>query len=437
MKIAVIGLGYVGAVTAVCLARDGHRVIGVDIERKKVELLLDGKAPIIEEGLAELTAAAVSSGNLSAITTIDERVLDCDLIFVCVGTPSAPNGSQNLAAVERVAEQLGAGLRAASGYPVIVLRSTVPPGTTARLVRPVLERVSGKQDGRGFGLCFQPEFLREGSSVQDYYKPPFTIVGSEHQRSVEVVRQLFGSFAGEFIECPVAVAEMMKLACNAFHATKVTFANEIGRVCRGLGVDAREVMSLLCRDTQLNISTAYLRPGFAYGGSCLPKDLRALQYLAQQVQAEVPMLGATQASNRLHIEHAAALVQAQKGRKVGLIGLSFKAGTDDLRESPLVSLAEYLIGKGYELHIYDPAVSLARLIGANKQYIEETIPHVASLLTDDLDGLCERADVVVVGFKNSAVSAALTRPRRPGSRILDLAGLSAARGLDGYEGICW
>jgi GDP-mannose 6-dehydrogenase len=440
-KISVIGLGYVGAVTSVCLTDDGHEVLGVDVDQSKLDLLMRGQAPIIEEGLQELTERAARSGRLSVANRVDERVAGCDLIFVCVGTPSAPNGAQSLVAVERVADELGKMIAKAPGFPVIVIRSTVPPGTTDTLIKPILERASGKKANEGFGLCFQPEFLREGSSVKDYYSPPFTIVGAESDKPIEVLRQLFGSLPAEFIATSTPNAEMVKLACNAFHAMKVSFANEIGRLGRSLGVDSRGVMELLCKDKSLNISPAYLRPGFAYGGSCLPKDLRALLHLAKRSDVDLPLMIGVGASNNLHIEHAATLVKDRGSRKVGMIGLSFKPGTDDLRESPLVSLAEHLIGKGYQLKIYDPAVSLAHLIGANKRYIEQAIPHIGTMLAE-LNEVCEHGDVLVVGFKSPEVMAALAQQRTPRAHIVDLAGVDAARSgvdcsPDRYAGICW
>jgi len=438
MRICVVGLGYVGAVTAVCLARDGHEVTGVDLDRTKVDLLAAGQPPIIEEGLSQVTEAAAASGRLKVLDRLDASIAGNQLIFVCVGTPSAANGSQSLAAVERVSEQLGALLRGCKDFPVVVLRSTVPPGTTDTVVAPLLEKASGNPVNATFGLCFMPEFLREGSSVRDYYNPPFTIVGSDSTRAVDVVRELFGGFPGEFIATATRNAEMVKLACNAFHALKVSFANEIGRLGRGLGVDSRAVMELVCRDRSLNISPAYLRPGFAYGGSCLPKDLRALLYLAKRNDVDLPMLAGVGSSNALHIEHAAALVKAQGSRDVALVGLSFKPGTDDLRESPLVALAEQLIGKGYRLRIYDPAVNLARLIGANKRYIEQTIPHIGDLLSDDLDAVLRGAGVIVVGFRNAVVDRALAAIGQDPPPVVDLVGADATlRERGKYEGICW
>lgn len=437
MRVCVIGLGYVGAVTTVCLARDGHSVLGIDLDSTKLDLLRRGQPPIIEEGLHEVTQAAAQSGRLTVQDCVDESIASCDLIFVCVGTPSAPNGSQNLGAVERVSRQIGEALRNAPGFPVVVMRSTIYPGTTETVVKPLLESASGKVANKDFGLCFQPEFLREGTSIKDFYKPPFTIIGGDSQDATDRVRSLFEELPGEFIVTTTRIAEMMKLACNAFHALKVSFANEIGRLGRSLEVDAREVMELLCKDHSLNISPAYLRPGYAFGGSCLPKDLRALLYLGKRNDQELPLLQGVAATNTRHIEHAFTLATAEGCRKIGMVGLSFKQGTDDLRESPLVALAELLIGKGYELRIYDPAVSLARLMGANKRYIEATIPHIESLLISDLQDIGSHADVVIVGHRDAQIEASVAQWLEAGKRIVDLAGLSGLQGSKGYTGICW
>jgi GDP-mannose 6-dehydrogenase len=317
------------------------------------------------------------------------------------------------------------------------VRSTIYPGTTDAVVRPLLEKASGKGANRDFGLCFQPEFLREGSSIKDYYTPPFTIVGSESPRAIEPLRQLFGSLPCEFIVTDTRNAEMMKLACNAFHALKVSFANEIGRLGRSLGVDAREVMDLMCKDRSLNISPAYLKPGYAYGGSCLPKDLRALLYMAKRNDVELPLMAGIASSNVQHVEHAFAMVRDSGHKRVGMIGLSFKSGTDDLRESPLVTLAEQLIGKGYDLKIYDPAVSLAALVGANKRYIEHTIAHIGSLLTQSIEEVAQHAEVLIVGHRTPEAAALVTKGLTRGKRIVDLVGLTEARAEAGYSGICW
>jgi len=438
MKICVIGLGYVGAVTAACLARDDHEILGIDLDATKLKLLSEGKAPIVEEGIDEITREAAQSGRLQVSESLDERIAECDLIFVCVGTPSAANGSQDLTAVRRVSEQIGAALKGCDGFPVVVLRSTVYPGTTESTVKPLLEEHADGKVGTDFGLCFQPEFLREGSSVKDFYNPPFTVVGTDCEKSQDRVRSLFADFPGEFVVTSYSAAEMLKLTCNVFHALKISFANEVGRLGRSLGVDSREVMRLVCKDKSLNISPAYLRPGFAYGGSCLPKDLRAMLYLARTNDLEVPVMQGVQTTNTVHIQHAADLVMSSGSRKVGFVGLSFKPGTDDLRESPLVTLAETLIGKGYELRIHDPSVNLARLIGSNKRFIEETIPHIEQMLTDDLIEVLEHADVLIIGQDHSELARSLEDLGQDAPLIIDLHGLNEDNiGESSYHGVCW
>lgn len=438
MKIAIFGMGYVGVVSLACLARDGHSVLGVDIDEDKLNLIKSGKAPIVEHGIQELMTASVASGNIDVTMDASLAVQSCDVSFVCVGTPSLRNGSQDVSAIQRVSEEIGSGLSQATGYPVIVIRSTVEPGTVMTVIRPILEHESGKQVGRDFGLCFQPEFLREGSSVADYDKPPFTVVGGDSERSVDKVRQIFAHLEAEFVATDIGTAELLKYACNSFHTLKICFANEIGRVAQSLNVDSREVMSLVCKDTQLNISPTYLRPGFAFGGSCLPKDLRALLYFAKCKDVDVPMLGALLPSNKLHIEHAVNAVLSSGRRKIGMIGLSFKSGTDDLRESPLVALAETFIGKGLELQIYDPEVTLSHLIGANKRYIEEAIPHIASLMVDDCDEMVSKCDVLIIGLHGKEIEQSVYENSTSGQLVLDLVGIVEAKSISGtYQGICW
>jgi GDP-mannose 6-dehydrogenase len=438
MKISIFGLGYVGAVSLACLARDGHEVTGVDLDADKLSLIRAGKSPIVEEGIQELTARVIASGRVRVTNDVHEAVRETDLSFICVGTPSSPNGSQDLSAVRRVAEQIGEALRTKDSYHSIVVRSTIQPGALMELVLPQLQRASGKQLNDGFGLGFQPEFLREGSSIRDYDNPPFTVIGSESERCVAMILEVFGHLPCEFVVTSVGVAEMLKYACNAFHALKITFANEIGRLAQSVNVDSREVMDLVCRDKRLNISTAYLKPGSAFGGSCLPKDLRALSYLGKTRDVSLPMLGNVMGSNRAHVDHALDLIMRSGSRKIGMLGLSFKAGTDDLRESPLVTIAERLIGKGYDLRIYDPEVSLSRLLGANKRYIEQTIPHIASLLVSDGGDLVRHGDVVVVGLPGPIALEPLKQHIRPGQVVVDLVGISRHElpAVD-YLGICW
>lgn len=438
MKISIFGLGYVGAVSLACLARDGHEVVGVDIDQTKLDLISSGKSPIIEQGILELMADVAQSGRVSVTDNASEAVAATDLSFVCVGTPSLPNGDQNLDAMTRLAEQLGDAIRDKDQVHTVVIRSTVQPGTTESRILPIIEERSGKKAGEGFHVCFQPEFLREGSSIKDYDNPPMTVVGSSSEYATEQLKALFGELPGEFIATDVSTAEMLKYGCNAFHALKVNFANEMGRICQALGADSHRVMGLLCEDKQLNISPAYLRPGFAFGGSCLPKDLRALLHTAKRDDVEVPMLSALLPSNRIHIEHALDLILSQKKRKVGVVGLSFKSGTDDLRESPLVTLVEHMIGKGLELKIYDPEVQVSRLIGANRAYIENAIPHIGNLMCDSVEDAVGDADIVVVGLSGEDIMAELRAHTREDQYVLDLVGIRDTEGLAGdLQGICW
>lgn len=438
MKISIFGLGYVGAVSLACLSRDGHRVIGVDIDRAKLDLIAAGKTPVVEEGMVDLMAAVAAGGNVSVTTDAQQAVHASDVSLICVGTPSAANGSQDQSAVLRLAGEIGRAIATKAEPHVVVFRSTLVPGTVEDVLRPIIEAASGKKDGEGFFLCFQPEFLREGSSIRDYDKPPFTVVGANHPEPVARLRALFGHLPCQFIETSVRSAEMMKYCCNNFHALKITFANETARLCEALGVDAFEVMDLVCQDTQLNISRAYLKPGFAFGGSCLPKDLRATTHLAKTHDVEIPMLSSIMQSNRDHLEVALRKLLATGKRRIGFVGLSFKTGTDDLRESPLVTLAEQLIGKGMQLSIYDPEVHLSQLLGANRRYIETHLPHIGQLLERELDAVIDAAEVLVVGLNGPEVAAALATRCRPGQIVLDLVNLPEPRRLAAEViGLCW
>jgi len=364
-------------------------------------------------------------------------VLETEVSLVCVGTPSAPNGSQDQSAMVRIARDLGAAMRAKSAPHVIVFRSTLVPGTVDEILRPLIASESGKREGVDFHVCYQPEFLREGSSIRDYDKPPFTIVGGSEGGTAKM-RELFGHLPCEFHATSIRAAEMVKYCCNNFHALKITFANETARVCEAMGVDAFEVMHLVCQDRQLNISPAYLKPGFAFGGSCLPKDLRATLHFAKTRDVELPVHAAIAPSNRVHIDHAIAKVLGSGRRRVGMIGLSFKTGTDDLRESPLVALAEHLIGKGLQLLVYDPEVHLSNLLGANRRFIEQHVPHIGSLLRRDLIEVVEASDVLVVGLGDANVAARLAEHVRPDQLVIDLVRMPGADALRAqYEGLCW
>lgn len=438
MNISIFGLGYVGAVSLACLARDGHQVVGVDIDRTKLDLIAAGKTPVVEEGMVDLMAAVVASGKVTVSQNAAEALAATDISLICVGTPSASNGSQDQGALLRVAQEMGAALRTKPAGHVFVFRSTVVPGTVEDLLLPLLERESGKQEGVDFHVCFQPEFLREGSSIRDYDKPPFTIVGSRGEPAVAALRALFGHLPCEFRTTSIRAAETVKYCCNNFHALKITFANETARLCEALGVDPFAVMDLVCQDTQLNISRAYLKPGFAFGGSCLPKDLRATMYLAKTHDVELPMLGSILQSNRAHIDLAIAKVLQSGSRRVGMLGLSFKPGTDDLRESPLVTVAEHLIGKGFSLLVYDPEVHLSSLLGANRRFIEQHLPHIGQLLRPDVAEVIGHAEIVIVGMQDRRVVEALRQHLKPHQKVLDLASLPERDALPGhYEGLCW
>ncbi|HUP10173.1 MAG TPA: nucleotide sugar dehydrogenase, partial [Caldimonas sp.] len=426
------------AVSLACLARDGHRVIGVDVDETKLALIASGKTPVVEEGMVELMARVVQSGLLSVTTDAAQALRDSEVSLLCVGTPSAPNGSQDQSAVLRLAEQLGHAMRDIDRPHVFVFRSTLVPGTVEDVLRPILEKASGKREGRDFFVCFQPEFLREGSSIRDYDRPPFTIVGANAQEPVDRLRALFGHLPCQFHVTSVRAAETVKYCCNNFHALKITFANETARLCEALGVDPFEVMDLVCRDTQLNISPAYLRPGFAFGGSCLPKDLRATLHLAKRHDVELPMLAGILASNRAHVDLAVRKVLDTKMRRVAMIGLAFKTGTDDLRESPLVTVAEQLIGKGLSLLVYDPEVHLSSLLGANRRFIEEHLPHIGALIRRDMAAVTAVSDVLLVGSTDKATLKELRRLAEPRHVVIDLAHIADASDIAAsYVGLAW
>ncbi len=438
MKISIFGLGYVGAVSLGCLARDGHDVIGVDIDLDKLNLIREGRTPVVEEGMVDLMASATKSGRVLVTSDVEAAIKGSDLSFICVGTPSAANGSQDQGALIRVTQAIGAALRTKPGHHLVAYRSTVVPGTVDGTLSPILESESGKRPGEGFDVVFQPEFLREGSSIRDYDNPSFTIVGARAQQVAEPIRALFGHLTGNFFTTSIRAAETIKYCCNNFHALKITFANETARLCEALGVDAFEVMDLLCRDTRLNVSPAYLRPGFAFGGSCLPKDLRATAYLAKMSDVELPLHASVLASNRIHLDRAISKVLASGCRRVGMLGLSFKTGTDDLRESPLVTLAEHLIGKGISLKVYDPEVQLSQLLGANRRYIEDHLPHIGSLLDARMESVIADADLVVVALHDSHVAESLRTHLRSDQTILDLVHIPERHTLRGrYIGMCW
>jgi len=438
MKLSVFGIGYVGCVSAACFAKAGHDVIGVDLNPTKVEIINSGKSPIVEIGIEELISQTVSAGRLRATTAPAEAIMNSDVSLVCVGTPSNANGSLDLDHVKSVCEEIGVALRSKLERHTVVIRSTMLPGTVGSLVMTTLEEHSGKQAGRDFGICINPEFLREGSSLKDFYSPPFTLIGADEETTVELVRKLYKDIDAPLFVTSLKTAEMVKYASNCFHALKVSFANEIGNICKAVGIDSHEVMKVFSQDTKLNLSPYYLTPGFAFGGSCLPKDLRAINYKAKQLDVDVPVLSSILLSNRLQVVRAVNMVLQTGKKRVGVLGFSFKAGTDDLRESPMVTLIETLIGKGLQLALYDRDVSLAKLFGANKQYIEREIPHISQLMRGSVDEVINDSEILVIGNKAAEFREIESR-LKSGQAVLDLVRLyDKPVGEDGsYQGICW
>ena len=435
MKVNIFGLGYVGCVSAACLADSGFSITGIDVDEIKTGAINRGESAIVEPGISELLKKGVSSGRLKAGTAVEP---DADISIVCVGTPSHDNGSLYLGYIERVSRQIGEYLKGFKSYHVVNIRSTVLPGTIETLIIPKIEEFSGKKAGKDFGVCMNPEFMREGTSVADYYDPPFTIIGQLDSRSGDVISRLYEGIDAPIRRTTIRAAEMIKYSCNAFHALKVTFANEIGNVCKKVGVNSHEVMDIFCMDRKLNISPYYLKPGFAFGGSCLPKDVRALTYKARSVNLELPLLTSILPSNKQQIDIAYKMIAATKKKKIGIFGLSFKPDTDDLRESPMVELAEKLIGKGFHVTIFDREVSLARIFGANKQYIDQVIPHISSHIEEQVEDFVGKSEVVVFA-KKSKVSAEVMKRISDGVIVIDLARvLDTVPKKDArYHGICW
>lgn len=437
MRVSIFGLGYVGCVSAACLAKEGHEVIGVDVNPLKVEIINDGRSPIVEPRVEELINEAVKGERLRATSDATKAVMQSDMSLICVGTPGNHNGSLDLSYIKRACQQIGEAL-ASKGRPhIVVMRSTMLPGTVEQIVIPTLEVFSGKRAGRDFSVAINPEFLREGTSIHDFYSPPFTLIGADDEDTSSQLQRLYRHIEAPVICMAIKEAEMVKYASNCFHALKVTFANEIGNICKALAVDSHKVMDAFCKDTKLNLSPYYLKPGFAFGGSCLPKDLRAITYKAKELDVEVPLLNSILVSNRQQIERAVDAV-LQTGRKtVGVLGLSFKSGTDDLRESPMVTLIETLIGKGLKLSIYDDDVEMARLFGANKQYIEREIPHISQLLRPDLGEVIDGSEVIIIGKKENKFRV-LSEKLNNGRVILDLVRLFDLEDQrKSYQGMCW
>lgn len=436
MQISIFGMGYVGAVCAACLADYGHEVIGVDVSALKVKLINAGKSPIVEPGLGELLEKGVAAGRIRATTDTEDAILNSELTMICVGTPSKRNGDLDLKYVDAVAREIGAVLKTKKGRHTVVVRSTVLPGTVKKVVIPALEQSSGLKAGTDFGVAVNPEFLRESTAIEDYRNPPMTVIGELDAASGEGLASIYSVLPAPLFRKPIEVAEMVKYTCNVWHAVKVTFANEIGNIAKASGVDGREVMNLICQDDKLNLSSYYMKPGFAFGGSCLPKDLRALNYRSSQMESDNPMLASVMRSNAAQVDRAFKLISGFGKRKVGMLGLAFKAATDDLRESPLVDLAEMLIGKGYDLSIFDRNVDHARVMGTNKDYIDSHIPHVSKLLRSSIDEVTGSADIIVLGNRDPAFADVLAN-LKPGTKVVDLVGFQKGTSTDDLQGICW
>jgi GDP-mannose 6-dehydrogenase len=437
--ISIFGLGYVGTVTAACLAHQGNRVTGVDLSAAKVEALGSGRSPIVEPGVAELIAESQAASRLQATTSSEKAVLETEVSFLCVGTPSMRNGKLDLGHIAPVCQEIGVALRNKKSFHLVVLRSTVLPGTAETIVVPTLEKASGKKMGQDFGVCVNPEFMREGTAVADFLEPSITIIGAADPAHSKILRDLYSWVPGRVFETSFRSAEMAKYVCNAWHAVKVSFANEVGTLAKELHVDAEAVTEIFTADTKLNISASYLKPGFAFGGSCLPKDVRALNYRAKELDLVLPLFESILASNDAHLDRAVEMVLSTGKKNVAMLGLSFKAATDDLRESPQVQLVKRLIGEGCNFQIWDDNVSLGRLIGSNRQYIETVIPHIGSLLSSNLEQVLSQAEVVVIGTRGIDRTT-LESHLRPAHFVIDLVNLEKSRrpaGSKSYEGLCW
>lgn len=435
MNISIFGLGYVGCVGAACLAKLGHNVIGVDVNENKVNLMNAGKPTIIEAGIAELCAEAHEAGRMTATTSVEEAVLGSTVSFIVVGTPSSKEGHLNLNYIYTVARQIGEALRLKKEFHIVAIRSTVIPGTNEK-VGGIIEESSGRKRGIDFTVVSNPEFLREGTSVEDYFNPPLTLVGTDMPEAEEIFREIYKDIPAEFIATDIRVAEMMKYVNNTYHALKIVFGNEVGNICKELNIDSHKVMEIFCKDKQLNISPYYFKPGFAYGGSCLPKDMKALKTLAHDLYVSVPVIESIYNSNEAQKDKAVKMIMAAGHRKVGILGLSFKAGTDDLRCSPIVEVVERLLGKGFEIRIYDKNVKVSELTGTNKDFIMAKIPHLQHFVTDDLQSVCENSDVLVITNKEKEFASVLAD--YPGKTIIDLVRQWKEVDYAGhYEGISW
>ena len=436
MNISVLGLGYVGAVSSACFSNLGHRVIGVDTNPAKVDLISDGRSPIVEAGLEDLIKKGIDSGRLSATLDLEYAVQHTDISMICVGTPSLVSGAIDLNHIRKICQETGSILARKTTFHTVVIRSTVAPGTI-RECAAIIEKASGRRLNTDFGMAANPEFLREGTAVSDFYEPPYTVIGPTCEQSESALKQLYDKIAAPLYSLLPEEAEMIEYANNNFHAVKVTFANEIGNVCKELGIDSHKVMDVVTKDTKLNLSPYYLKPGFAFGGSCLPKDVRALNHKAGSLDLKVPMLSSLLVSNDYQLQRVLQMIYGLGKRKIGILGFAFKGGTDDLRESPVVTLIETLIGKGYKLSLYDSNVSYARLLGKNKEYIETHVPHMVDLIKDTVQQVCDESEVIIIGTKSKEFVNVFDLVS-PDQTIIDLVRLDKNRTTEqNYVGICW
>ena len=437
MNISIFGLGYVGTVSAGCLAKNNHEIIGVDPNQTKVDLINQGKSPVIEKNIGDIIKEAVIKNKLRATVDVKDAVNCSEISFICVGTPSQDNGNLDLKYVESVCQEIGNILRDKNEFHIVVARSTMLPGSMVNTVIPILENSSGKIAGKDFGVCNNPEFLREGTAVYDFYNPPKTVIGESDEKSGDVLATVYAGMDAPLIRTDVNTAEMVKYVDNVWHALKVGFANEIGNICKKLELDGHEVMDIFCQDQKLNLSPYYLKPGYAFGGSCLPKDLRALTYKAQNLDLDLPILNAILPSNHLQIENGIKMVIEAEHKNIGILGMSFKAGTDDLRESPIVEMIERLLGKGYNIRIYDRNVNIAALVGANKDYILNHIPHISKLLCNTIDEVLTHSNTIVIGNGGKEIKD-LSAKLNSQHVIIDLVKISELGAAGGrYHGICW
>ncbi|RMZ49849.1 UDP-glucose/GDP-mannose dehydrogenase family protein [Flavobacteriaceae bacterium PRS1] len=435
MKVSVFGLGYVGSVSAGCLAKQGNAIIGVDISKNKIELINSGKAPIVEEGLEELIALGVKNKLIMATTDLSYAVSQSEVGIICVGTPNLPSGNLNMNQIHSVAKQIGTALKSKNDFYTITIRSTVMPGTNAAVSK-IIEQESGKLAGKDFSVISNPEFLREGNAIDDFFEPPYTVIAGHSEKGIEVIRELFSFLATPILVVDVQIAELIKFLNNSYHAFKVAFGNEVGRLCKELNVDSYELMDLFVRDTDLNISPKYFKPGFSFGGSCLPKDLRAFNSIAHDQYINLPIFESIDKSNVVHNDFLFQMVQSKAKKKVGIVGLAFKAGTDDLRFSPSLELCEKLIGKGYEISIYDENINLSRLVGKNKDFLFTHLPHIDKLLSSNLEEFLSSNDLIVFAHNNKNV-VKFKHLINNETNIIDIANISELKGMKNYEGICW